>query len=229
MAAADAQSLVKLAFNLKIIPIQEDSLLPSSIPFIAMFNPDNFTIHEESEYENKAPAGSEGGTPVFKRIKPRTFTMEFIVDGTGVNINSIKIPVVAQVALFRLATSGIKGSTHKPPRLLVQYGTFINFCRLMSSDINYTMFDMFGLPIRAKITARFSEEKTQPASDILNMLSSPDLTHLREVQTDGELLPMMCHNIYENQNYYLQVAKVNKIKNFRRLKAGTQIFFPPLS
>jgi nucleoid-associated protein YgaU len=62
----------------------------------------------------------------------------------------------------------------------------------------------------------------------MSMLSSPDLTHSVQVK-DGDLLPLLTSQIYKDQNYYLQVAKVNKLKNFRKLKAGTTLVFPPIS
>jgi nucleoid-associated protein YgaU len=44
----------------------------------------------------------------------------------------------------------------------------------------------------------------------------------------GDTLPLMCYRIYGDPKYYLQVAEANGLDNFRRLKPGTDIFFPPL-
>jgi rRNA processing protein Gar1 len=90
------------------------------------------------------------------------------------------------------------------------------------------MFDMFGLPIRAKITATFTERVLGTLSDILGMLSSPDLTHYVTVK-EGDLLPLLTYQVYNDQQYYLQVAKVNRVKNFRKLRAGTNLVFPPIA
>jgi hypothetical protein len=90
------------------------------------------------------------------------------------------------------------------------------------------MFDMFGLPIRAKISASFTERTPSGLGALLSMLSSPDLTHKIEVK-EGDILPLLTYKTYNNQNYYLQVARVNKLKNFRKLKAGTTLVFPPIS
>jgi nucleoid-associated protein YgaU len=90
------------------------------------------------------------------------------------------------------------------------------------------MFDMLGLPIRAKITASFVERTLSGLGALLSMLSSPDLTH-KVVVKKGDTLPLLTYNIYNNQTYYLQVAKVNRIKNFRKLNAGAQIVLPPIS
>jgi hypothetical protein len=222
----DTQSAAKLAFNLKIIPVNSSGF-PIGVPFLAMFNPEQISIKEDLDWKSKCPPGSAGSSMSFEGIKPRTFSLELVIDGTGVNTNGVKIPVTAQVALFRAATTAIQGAIHQPAFLLVQYGLFICTCVMLSSTVTYTMFDFTGLPIRAKISASFAEHSNETLNDILGMLSSPDLTHERTVK-QGDLLPLMTHNIYNKQDYYLQVAKANKIKNFRDLKAGMKIIFPPL-
>ena len=223
----DTQSAIKLPFNLKIIPIN-DTGFPIGIPFLAMFNPENLSIRESIDWTANTPVGSPGADLHYKSTRPRTFTLDLTIDGTGVNTNGVKIPVTAQVALFRAATTGVRGTLHKPAFLLVQYGLFICTCALNNSTVNYTMFDMFGLPIRAKINASFTERTIATLSDVLGMLSSPDLTHYKTVQ-EGDLLPLMTYMVYNKQEYYLQVAKVNRLKNFRKLKAGTNLVFPPIA
>jgi len=222
----DAKSAVKLAFNLKIIPTTKDGI-PFGVPFLAMFNPESFSVKEKVCWNTEAAPSQQGKDPVYLKTGPRTFTMEFTLDGTGVNTNGVKIPVTLQVALFRAVTTNVMGAIHRPMYLMVQYGTFINICVMNSSSVNYTMFDMFGLPIRAKITAEFTERTPRTLDKILSMLSSPDLTH-RVTVKEYDLLPYLTYQTYNNQNYYLQVARVNRIKNFRKLKAGTTIVFPPI-
>lgn len=224
----DTQSAAKLPFNLKIIQTDKNGMPKLAVPFIAMFNPDQFAIRENIELDKTAPVGYQGADPKYNHTKPREFTLEFTLDGTGVNTNGVKIPVTAQVVLFRAATTNVVGDIHRPPYLLVQYGTFISSCILQSSTVTYTMFDMLGLPIRAKISASFVERTVASLGSIVGMLSSPDLTHRVQIK-DGDILPLLTYKTYNNQNYYLQVARVNKLKNFRKLKAGTTLVFPPLS
>lgn len=222
----DAISAAKLPFNLKIIPINAQGL-PIGLPFIAMFNPENIAINENIEWDYQNAIAASGTNPVYNKTMARSFSLEFTIDGTGVNTNGVKIPVTAQVALFRAATTAIDGSVHRPPYLLVQYGLFICHCDLNSSTVTYTMFDMLGLPIRAKINASFTEYTPTGLSNILSVLSSPDLTHKISVK-QGDILPNLAYQVYNNQTYYLQVAKVNKLKNFRKLQAGTTLVFPPV-
>lgn len=223
----DAQSAVKLPFNLKIVPTTKEGI-PFGVPFVAMFNPESFAIHEDVVWCSEAARAKAGTDSKFVNVKPRTFTLEFTLDGTGLYTNGVKIPVTAQVALFRAVTTNVRGDIHRPPYLMVQYGTFVNTCILNSSAVTYTMFDMFGLPIRAKISAKFTERIIAGLSDVLGMLSSPDLTH-RVVVKDGDLLPLLTYRTYNDQNYYLQVARVNRLRNFRKLTPGTSLVFPPIA
>ena len=130
----DAISAAKLPFNLKIIPISTSGF-PVGIPFIAMFNPESFAINEDVDWTAQCTPGSEGSDYLYNKTKPRKFTIEFTIDGTGVNTNGVKIPVTVQISLFRAATTGVRGDLHRPNFLLVQYGTFINTCILNSSTV----------------------------------------------------------------------------------------------
>ena len=223
----DLQTAAKLPFNLKILQADQNGNLKLGVPFIAMFNPETVAITEAIHWDEKSAAGSGGSQQGYERTKGRTFSIDIMLDGTGVNTNGVKIPVTAQVLLFRLTTTEVVGNDHRPNHLILQYGLFIVHCVLKTSTVTYTMFDMFGLPIRAKINASFAEVTPSNFMAALAMLSSPDLTHEVEVK-EGDLLPLHTHKIYKNQKYYLQVAKANKLKNFRNLETGTVLRFPPI-
>jgi hypothetical protein len=224
----DAQSGIKLPFNLKILQANEDGSPKFGVPFLAMFNPETIAISEAVSWDDHNPVGTEGVELRYIKTNGRTFSIDIMLDGTGVNTNGVKIPVTAQILLFRLTTTSVDGIAHRPNLLILQYGLIIINCVLRSSTVTYTMFDMFGLPIRAKINATFAETKSTKFLAALAMLSSPDLTHSVYVK-DGDILPLITNNIYKNQHYYLQVAKVNKLKNFRKLSAGTTLTFPPIT
>lgn len=225
----EIQNFVK-PFNLKIIPTNHDGVPFAAepfIPFVAMFNPESFSVKDEIEWSPQCPPNSSSNDPKFLRVKPRNFTIEFTLDGTGVTNNGVKIPVTAQVALFRAITTNVRGKIHRPPYLMIQYGTFVNTCIINSSTVTYTMFDVHGVPVRAKISATFTERTVGLLNDIVGMFSSPDLTH-HVIAKRYDLLPLLTHQVYNNQNYYLQVARVNRLKNFRKLNAGDKLIFPPV-
>ena len=94
-------------------------------------------------------------------------------------------------------------------------------------DRNYTLYSSEGEPLRAELDFVFvgfisAEEQASIANR-----SSPDLTHIIEVKA-GDTLPNLCLKIYRNANYYIDIARINNLSNFRALVPGTALIFPPL-
>jgi hypothetical protein len=44
----------------------------------------------------------------------------------------------------------------------------------------------------------------------------------------GDTLPLLCFQIYQESKYYVEVARINRLDDFRNLEPGRQILFPPL-
>jgi hypothetical protein len=129
---------------------------------------------------------------------------------------------------FLEITQKIQSTTHSPNYLQINWGAFQFRGVLEKATINYKLFNSSGLPIRATVAASFKQSisRTEQAAEAGR--TSPDLTHIRVVKS-GDTLPIMCKRIYGSPEFYLEVAKVNQLKNFRRLKVGQELIFPPLA
>lgn len=221
-----------LLTNLKILGLKDPSGASFDIPllFVCMFNPDTFTIEHSVTYNNTQAKGQTATDGNFVCIPPKQFSLEFVIDSTGVSsdLDIPSVPIPLQVLLFNKVTLDIDGDIHRPNYLIVQFGTFVCECYLVSSRITYTLFDEYGIPLRAKINATFKERISSAINQALGMLSSPDLTHTKLVE-NGDLLPLIVYKEYRTQDYYLQVAAANKLKNFRDFQAGITINLPPIS
>ena len=196
-----------------------------SIGFEAMFNPEEYTLSYEIESDRTNGSGTSGSPQTFKKLKPQNLTLNFTIDGTGVTGETVDVS--DKIGNFLEVAYQYHGDKHKPRYLKVVWGTLIFKCVLKSANIAHTLFSPDGTPLRAKITAVFSgfmEDRLRTAHEDS---SSPDLTHLRVVN-DGDTLPLMTYRIYGDSKYYLQVAEVNGLTDFRKLKTGQQIYFPPL-
>ena len=90
------------------------------------------------------------------------------------------------------------------------------------------MFNPDGTPVRVIATAAFVGSIEDNLREAIKRSNSPDLTHIRKV-SEGDTLPLMTFKIYGNSAYYLEVARINKLVNFRNLVPGTDIFFPPIN
>jgi nucleoid-associated protein YgaU len=127
---------------------------------------------------------------------------------------------------FRI-TGSVKGATHQPNYLQINWGAFEFRGVLDSVSVNYKLFNGSGLPVRATVTANFVESITKEEEALIQKKTSPDLTHYRIVK-EGDTLTLISQMIYGDTSYYMELAKINKLKNFRKLKVGQRIIIPPI-
>jgi hypothetical protein len=193
--------------------------------FSAYVNPNEITIAYEVEYDSAQGAGTTGSRMNFKKMKPGDLSLTFFIDGTGAS--GRPIDVQEQVERFQTVT-GYNGNIHRPNYLKVVWGTMqVKRCVLKSASIAYKLFKPDGVPLRAVITATFTDSADDQTRVAVAQDQSPDLTHVRVVK-GGDTLPLLCHEIYGDPLLYLKVADANGIDDFRNLAPGTRIFFPPL-
>ena len=193
--------------------------------FEAYVNPNEITLSYEMEYETSQGAGTTGSRMEFSKVKPGDLSLTLFIDGTGAN--GMQIDVQEQVEKFQTVT-GYNGNIHRPNYLKVVWGTLqVKRCILKSASIAYKLFKPSGIPLRAVITANFTDTSDDETRVALAQDESPDLTHVRRVMA-GDNLPLMCYRIYGDSGYYLDVAKANGLDNFRDLKPGQKLLFPPL-
>lgn len=195
--------------------------------FEAFVNPAEITLSYEMEYAAASGAGTTGANMSFTRAKPGDLALTFFLDGTGANGRGFTVPVQSMVDHFQTVT-GYNGDIHRPNYLLVLWGTIrVRRCILKSASIAYKLFKPDGTPLRAVISAVFSDSIDDQTRVALAQDSSPDLTHVR-VLNAGDTLPAMCQQIYGDPTRYLEVARANGLDGFRALPAGTRLRFPPL-
>ena len=193
--------------------------------FDVLYNPSTYTEKFEIEYDDKQGQGTSSNEYKFSKTKPQDYSFEFIFDGTGVT--GAAIDVSQMVGLFLDMTYNFDGELHRPPFCKIIWGHLVVRCALKSATVNYTLFKPDGYPLRAKVQANFGAIEHERLRSFREAKNSPDLTHYRKV-TGGDNLPIMTHRIYGDMSWYPEVAEYNSLNNFRDLKVGTKIAFPPL-
>jgi len=201
--------------------------------FTAFINPDEFTVNYNVFVPAK-PNATPGEHAVFGQIlgtAPLEITLKFFLDGTGATGKTCN--VAEQIQQF-YKVMGYDQTKHSTRFLRIFWGDltllrpnqFALECVLKSATIQYKLFTSNGLPLRALITANFTEALSSDLVALEFVKSSPDLTHVRVVK-EGETLPGLVNEIYGSFKYYLEVAKANGLKTFRNLQPGQRLFFPP--
>ncbi|HRC60153.1 conserved hypothetical protein [Candidatus Propionivibrio aalborgensis] len=222
MSASDRGTLEKLLILAYTTP--DYSGEPAS-QFTSYVNPNEITLSYEMEYDAAQGSGTTGSRMNFKKMKPGDLALTFFLDGTGAN--GERIDVQQKIEEFQTVT-GYNGDIHRPNYLKVSWGTLtVKRCVLKSASIAYKLFQPNGIPLRAVITASFTDNSDDTTRVAMAQDQSPDLTHLRVIKA-GDKLPVLCNEIYGDPRLYLRVAEANGIDDFRNILPGMRIFFPPL-
>jgi hypothetical protein len=199
--------------------------------FEVRINPADYTSKFEISYNDRQPMGGNALQPKFNSAGEREFELDIVMDGTGVvpptSPNSTGIDVNSQLEDLKNVVYKVVGKEHQPNTVMLVWGSYKFVGRLTTMDVQYTLFKPSGVPLRAKIKMKFKQYvgPTEAANSVSK--TSPDLTHSIDVRA-GDTLPLLCFRIYKNSAYYLEVAKFNGITNFRNLRPGTRLSFPPL-
>lgn len=206
--------------------------------FSTLINPESYKFNYKIEQNDEQASGTSAAAPRFNKALPEDLKLEFVFDRTGVvadysksggggNLTDDGNGIIDDIDHFKNVVFNYNGDEHRPNYLMIAWGALLFKGTLSEMDITFKLFKPDGTPLRAVANATFKgfvEDNLRVAKE---NNSSPDLTHIREVK-EGDTLPLMTHRIYGDSRYYLEVAKANKINNFRKLKVGQQIFFPPL-
>lgn len=209
-------------------------------------NPDNYTINYQVNYDRAPAPGNSGSDAKYVSTSPPALEFTFLFDGTGVipppagPLDNVPIAgavaglfsgdepydVTKELQKFAKVVYTFDSSGHSPRRVQLTWGKLVFEGVLGSLSLNYKLFGPDGSPLRVEARATFEGSISDMLRELEENKNSPDLTHVRKVVAGDNIL-LMSNSIYGTPGYYIEVAKVNKLFNFRQLREGREIFFPP--
>lgn len=198
--------------------------------FEVMINPETYSLDFKVEFREGQGQGTSGSQAPFTVKPPEEISFEFLFDSSGIIDGQAynQDGVFPKVNTLKEMLTGVDSKSHEPRHFKLGWGTMLFKGRCTSVNIAYKLFNADGTPIRAVCKASFKGSVEEGLRIAQDNLQSPDLTHYRIIK-GGESLPLLCYRMYGDSKYYIQVAKVNKLSNFRKLRPGDEIFFPPVS
>jgi len=195
----------------------------------ALINPESYTLEYKLRFSSSGQGhGTSGRQLKYQYTEPEELTFEFLFDNTGIIDSMPRDSVAEDLKRFKAVLLEYKGDAHEPRHFKLVWGKHSIFKgRVTSAGFTYKLFKPDGTPTRAvakiKFKSSIEEEKRAAKED----RQSPDLTHVRTVRP-GDTLPLMCSRIYGDPGYYLPVAEINRLDNFRTLEPGMKLMFPPI-
>ncbi len=209
--------------------VENGGIVDADASFEALINPESYTLAYKLKFSNDAQGqGTSGQQLKYEYTEPEEMTFEFLFDNTGIIDGQARDDIADDIKRFKSVVLEYQGDAHEPRHFKLVWGKNSIFKgRVTEVSIAYKLFRPDGTPIRATATVTFKSSIEEQKRAAQENNSSPDLTHVRKVKA-GDTLPLMCYRIYGTPQYYLQVAAVNKLGNFRELIPGMDILFPPI-
>lgn len=196
--------------------------------YTAQINPSSINHIKSISYGENLSLNRIMSIGDFNGVDPEKLTLDLLFDGTGAaGMLNIVDDVATEIINLENVIYRYIGGKHETPFVGIIWGNIKFFGRLLSLDYKHTMFKPSGKPLRTRVTMVFTSSMSIEMQAKKAKRSSPDLSHLVTVKA-GDTLPSMCQRIYSSSHYYLQVAKINKLTDFRSLVPGTKLLFPPI-
>jgi hypothetical protein len=201
----------------------------------------SYSVAYANECNQAAGITSQPGT--FHHINPESFQVDILFDSSGVikSESLLNLPVVnpfgdeqpedvtEQVESLMGFCYSYQSDIHRPYFIMLCWGDEAGFFFgvVKSLEIDYKLFRNDGKPIRAVVHLTLEGAETPDLMKRKMSPGSPDITH-EKVFHSGNEFSNMANEIYQNDSYYLDVAKANGLLSFRNIKEGTVLKFPPL-
>ncbi|HKK81154.1 MAG TPA: LysM peptidoglycan-binding domain-containing protein, partial [Prolixibacteraceae bacterium] len=172
--------------------------------------------------------GSSGTETRYFKTLPEKISFSLLFDSTIELEENKNKNVNVEINKFKDIVFKYNGDIHRPNYLKLTWGNFFFKGQVESMQITYTAFSSDGDPQKAYADVHFIQVKDQQSRLSEENKSSPDLTHIYNVK-EGDSLTIIANQIYGDPRYYISIAKVNNLNNFRKLKPGDQLILPPIS
>jgi hypothetical protein len=242
--------------RIEVYPNQKFKDAEAIKTIFVQFNPEKYTINHTVQFCEGQAVGASSQSLKFNKIEGQEVSFDFLFDSSGIvppakikdgkvekiglgeNLIDVLKPAIAnpfesaatieeELDEFKKLLSGYNGDTHETRYLRLIWGSYLLECRLESINIAYSLFRGDGRPIRAKATCSFKETQSYEEMQAVQNQQSPDVTH-EKIMKQEDKFTLLAEQTYNQNKYYVDVAKANGLLSFRKLKAGQSLLFPPI-
>jgi LysM repeat protein len=186
-----------------------------------MFNPEEYSLNRDNNFASQAIPGLSSPLIQFAHGNLRTLDMELLFD-TYEKLSDVRFKTEKFVHLME-----IDPALHAPPILIVAWASLQFRCVLTKASQKFLLFLDDGRPVRARISASFTEF-IDPEHEALQVKrETADFTKQHTV-LQGETIANIAFKYYDNPTLWRPIARLNRLDNPRELIAGQALAVPSL-
>ena len=209
-------------------------------PIIVDYAPAELAFSKAAQFAEIAIPGLEQPLLQFVRGDAETLSMDIFLDSTADGTGGNAVAVTDRVEAFHKLVA-IRGDLHTPPLVRVFWGD--NFpgtsmgesetagehftAVVLSVTRRFTLFNQDGKPLRATVSIALKHYATVAEQVAAINYQSADHTRIHVV-SEGETLPLIAHDAYQDAAKWRVIADHNKLLSIRDIAPGTTLELPPL-
>lgn len=219
--------------DLKLLGFKKDPTTPKTsgedAKFVAKVNPEAIKHKKGMLFNSNNRANASVDVKQWKGYSEETLDISFSLDGTGYTSDNAQTvhKVEDQVKEIMKVVYDYDGGSHKPMYVVINWNSYAFLGHLKDIETEYVVFDSEGVCLLANVNLSFTIHMDNKTAAKKQNRNSPDMSHLQVIK-DGDKIPLICHDIYDDPSYYIQIAELNGLTNFRDVSIGKKLLFPPL-
>lgn len=186
-----------------------------------MFNPEEYSLNRDNNFASQAIPGLSSPLLQFAHGNLRTLDMELLFD-TYERRSDVRLETERLIHLME-----IDPALHAPPVLIVAWASLQFRCVLTKANQKFLLFLDDGRPVRARITASFTEFIDAEHEALQVKRETADFTK-RHTVLQGETIAGIASLYYSDPTLWRPIAVFNQIDNPRDLRAGQPLTIPSL-
>jgi nucleoid-associated protein YgaU len=193
----------------------------SNVSIYVMFNPEEYSLNRDNNFASQAVPGLSSPLIQFAHGNLRTLEMELLFD-TYEKLSDVRQETEKFVRLME-----IDPALHAPPILIVAWASLQFRCVLTRANQKFLLFLDNGRPVRARITASFTEFIDAEHEALQVKRETADYTK-QHVVIQGETITNIAFKHYADPTLWRPIARFNRLDNPRDLNAGQMLTIPSL-
>ncbi len=195
------------------------------------FNPNRLSLQKSTEWRRKpSRTAKKSAMPEFVGSGPRTLTLEMFLDATAAHDDSVERQVERLMDACVPTPKSLSAKKPASPWVRFDWGTArtTSFDGVLSSlQVNYTLFDVDGTPLRATCALSISEASNDvPGQNPTSGAREATKTHQ---VVAGDSLAQIAWREYGDATAWRIIAEANDIDDPMALRPGSELLVPAVS
>jgi nucleoid-associated protein YgaU len=195
-----------------------------------MFNPFEYTISKQNQYENAETKGRNIPRVRFRQGGAQTLALKLLFDtyGEATDVRGITGTLWRMMMIDEDQADSRTGKG-EPPHCIFRWGKFEFEAVITRLTEKMTLFLRDGTPVRCEVDIAFQQVIDEEEHAKQNPTSGGGAAHKTRLVLAGDRLDLIAFEEYGDATRWRLLAAANQITDPLRLRSGQVLMIPPLA